>query len=63
VENTLKGLLGVIEVKANLLENRFGMAAILYNPDEVTLENLKRAVPGASGERHNFIVTSVREDV
>jgi len=62
VEDTLKGLLGVIEVKANLLENRFGEAAILYNPDEVTLENLKKAVPGASGEKHNFIVIAARED-
>lgn len=62
MENTLKDRQGVLDVRARLLENNLGEAEVLYNPDEVEFENLKKAVPEASGERHNFMVISASED-
>ena len=38
-----------------------GEAEVLYDPAEVSLEELKRAIPEASGERHAFVVLSVFE--
>ena len=62
MESTLRVLPGFLDVKTKLLENRFGEAEVLYNPDEVTIETLKKAVLAASGERHNFTVISASED-
>jgi len=62
VEETLKVLRGVLDVKVKLLENNFGEADILYSSDEFALVNLKKAVHGAGGERHNFMVLGVSED-
>ncbi len=61
MEDTLKDLQGVLDVRARLLVNNFGEAEVLYNPDEVTLEGLRKAVPIASGGRHNFAVISASE--
>ena len=63
MENTLKGLRGVLEVKARLLSENLGEAEVLYNSDQATTESLRNAVRRAGGERHSFIVTSVSEDV
>ena len=62
MEETLKVLRGVLDVKVKLLENNFGEAEVLYNPNEFALANLKKAVHGASGERHNFMVIGASED-
>ncbi len=62
MEETLKVLRGVLDVKVKLLENNLGEAEVLYNPNEFTLANLIKAVHGASGERHNFMVISANED-
>ena len=61
METTLKSLHGVLEVKGGLKDGNLGEAVIVYDPAELSVENLKRAVPTASGERHNFMVISVVE--
>jgi len=62
VENTLRNLHGVLDVKAKLTDNHVGEAEVLYNLAELTLEEIKQAVPTASGERHKFVVISAIED-
>lgn len=63
MESTLRSLPGVFDVKAKLIGRNLGEAEILYNPAEVTLENLKEAVPSASGERHKFAVISATDSL
>ena len=62
MEETLKVLRGVLDVKVKLLENNLGEAEVLYNSNEFALANLEKTVHGASGERHNFMVLCVSED-
>ena len=62
MEETLKVLRGVLDVKVKLLENNLGEAEVLYNSNEFALANLKKAVHGPSGERHNFKVIGASED-
>jgi len=63
VENTLKKVPGVLDVKAKLIRRNLGEAGVRYDPARVNLEHIKRAVPMASGQKHKFIVTSVVERV
>ena len=62
MEETLKVLRGVLDVKVKLLENNFGEAEVLYNSNKFALVNLKKAVHGAGGERHNFMVLGASKD-
>lgn len=62
MESTLKSLHGIFEVKARLMDGNLGEAEVLYHPTKVTLEDIKRIVPTASGEKHNFKVVSVSEE-
>ena len=48
-------------MKVQLTGENVGEARILFNPTEVTSEDLERAVAAASGERHQFVVVSVIE--
>ncbi len=41
MEDTLKGLRGVVDVRAKLLEIYLGETEILYSPEDTTLEDLK----------------------
>ena len=52
----------MLDVKAKLTDNHVGEAEVLYNPAELTLEEIKQAVPTASGEKHDFKVLSVMEE-
>lgn len=61
MENILKGIQGVVDVKASLVEKKLGEAQILYDAAQVSLEDLQRAVPLVSGEKHKFVVISVEE--
>ena len=63
MESTLNYLPGVLEVRARLVSEKMGEAKVFYNPDQATMESLRDAVPGASGEHHNFIVVCVDEDI
>jgi len=62
VESTLENLHGVIDMTVRLMDGNFGEAEIVYDPAEVDLKDIKRAVPTASGEKHNFTVMSVVEE-
>ena len=62
MENTLRSIRGVLDVKAKLRNAKLGEARILYDPTGVTLEDLKQAIPKASGEKHIFRVISVIEE-
>lgn len=62
MESTLKSFPGVFDVKAWLTDKNVGEVEVVYNPAEVKLGDLKQAVPLAGGERHNFAVTSVKEE-
>lgn len=62
MESTLKSLRGVVDVEGRLTGKNLGEAEVFYNPEEVTLEDLKGAVPLASGEKHQFVVLSVIEE-
>ncbi len=62
MENALRSLPGVFDVKAWLTDKNVGEAKVVYNPAEVKLGDLKQAVPLAGGERHNFTVISVKEE-
>lgn len=62
MESTLRSIRGVLNVKAELRSERSGAASVLYDPLGVTLEDLKQAIPRASGERHIFRVISVIEE-
>jgi copper chaperone CopZ len=59
VENSLKSIHGVFDVTATLRNERSGEASVLYDPSGVTLEDLKQAIPTASGEKYIFRVISV----
>lgn len=61
MESTLKSLRGVLDVKAELMEGRLGEAEVFYDSDKVSLNDLKQAIPTASGERHKFAVIAVSE--
>ena len=62
MESALKSLNGVLDVKATLTGEKFGEAEVLYDPVKVALEDLKEAVPSASGEKHRFVVNSAVEE-
>ena len=63
MENALRNLPGVLDVKARLVDKNVGEAEVVYNPAEIKVGDLKQAVPLASGEKHKFSVTSsVEED-
>ena len=62
MESTLKSLRGVLDVKAKLTDKNLGEAEIVYDSTKVVIGDFKRAVPAASGERHNFAVISVFEE-
>lgn len=57
----MKSLRGIFKVKARLMDGNLGEAEIRYNPRKVNLEDIKRIVPTASGEKHSFGVVSVKE--
>lgn len=61
MENTVESLRGVISVKARLKGESQGEAEIIYNPAEITLEDLNGAIPLAGGQNHKFKVISVVE--
>jgi len=61
VESTLRSLPGVFDAKAWLMDKSLGEADVLYNPAEVTLEEINRIIQTASGEKHEFTVISVIE--
>lgn len=61
MESTLRSLPGVFDVKAKLVGKKLGEAEILYDPVKVALEDLKEAVPSASGEKHKFVVISATD--
>ncbi len=52
----------MLDVKAELTDKDLGEVEVLYDPAEVTSEDLKQAVPLASGEKHDFTVVSVIEE-
>lgn len=62
MESTLKSLNGVLDVKAELADENQGKAEIIYNPAEVSFEDIIRVIPSASGENHKFIVISATEN-
>lgn len=62
MENTLKSIRGVLDVKVTLRSQSIGEASVLYHPFDVTLEALKQAIPTASGEKHIFSVISVIDE-
>jgi len=62
VENTLKSLHGVLDVKGRLIGKNLGESEIVYNPTEVTIEDFNRIVSTASGEKHDFSVVAVVEE-
>lgn len=62
MEDTLRNLRGVFDVKARLAGEKLGEAEVLYDPVKVALEDLKEAVPSASGEKHRFVVISAVEE-
>ena len=62
MENSLKSIHGVLDVTATLKKERSGEASVLYDPSGVTLEDLKQAIPTASGEKHIFKVISLTEE-
>ena len=63
MEDTLSNIHGVLDVKAKLRNAKLGEARILYDPTGVTLEDLKQAIPKASGEKHIFrVITAIEED-
>ncbi|MFB3120949.1 MAG: hypothetical protein ACE10H_02010 [Candidatus Binatia bacterium] len=62
MEDILKDLRGVVDVRAKLLENNLGEVEILYSPEETTLKDLKITASTAGGERHSFTVIAARED-
>ena len=63
MENTLSNIHGVLDVKARLINETLGEATVLYGPSGVTLEDLKLAIPTASGEKHVFtVITAIEED-
>lgn len=62
MENTLRSLPGVVDVKAKLAREKLGEAEVLYDPVKVALKDLKEAVPSASGEKHRFVVLSAVEE-
>ncbi len=62
MEDILKDLRGVVDVRAKLLEKNLGEVEILYSPEETTLEDLKNAVSTAGGERHSFTVIAASGD-
>jgi len=43
------------------MDKSLGEADVLYNPAEVTLEEINRIIQTASGEKHEFTVISVIE--
>jgi len=56
VENVLKNLHGVLEVDVKLIDTKLGEAKVLYDPAEVSLNELKQVIPLANGPRHSFAV-------
>ncbi len=62
VEHTLERVRGVLGVKATLKEDNLGEAEILFNPRDVSSEDLTRAISAASGSSHQYTVISVIED-
>lgn len=62
MEDTLKCLRGVVDVRAKLSEINLGEAEILYSTEEATLEHLKNAVSPAGGEQHSFTVIAASGD-
>ncbi len=62
MEDILKDLRGVVDVRAKLLENNLGEVEILYSPEETTLKDLKITASTAGGERHSFTVIAASGD-
>lgn len=62
MESTLKNIPGVLDVNAKLIRRNLGEAEVRYDPARATLEDIKRAVPVASGEKHNFTLISIVEE-
>lgn len=62
MESTLKSFNGVLDVKAELVDENQGKAEIIYNPTKVSVEDLMGVIPSASGENHKFIVISATEN-
>ena len=62
MESTLRSLPGVFDVKARLEGEKLGEAEVLYDPVKVAFEDLKEAVPSASGEKHRFVALSAVEE-
>lgn len=62
MENTLSTIRGVLDVKARLINESSGETTIFYDPSRVTLEDLKQAIPTASGDKHAFRLISVIEE-
>lgn len=58
MENILRNLRGVLDVKARLVDKNVGEAEVVYNSAEIKVDDLKHAVPLAGGEKHKFSVTS-----
>lgn len=58
----MKTLHGVLDVKGKLIDRNRGEAEVVYNPIDVSIEDFKRAVPTASGEKHDFSVLAVVEE-
>lgn len=62
MESTLGKLVGVLNVKARLGDKNTGEVAITYDAVHVSVEDFKRAIPTASGEKHRFVVLSAVEE-